>query len=395
MAELTLGPWKVGIDQVSGETNLPHGAVQDAVDVDFDRAGCIVSRQGYTRLLTESGLHSLWTGVAGSFAVRDSALSRVHCDGATLTTAPIVTLPVDLPVSFADLNEGVVAATWREVFFIVNDVATHLGVENPGGIGVAAETYGGLDAGRYAVAVSFLRGDEESGLSYGAFATVASGGGLRFTLPQPLEGEADGLRLYRTQANGDVYHHVTDLPLGITSYLLGATPVGRQAETQFQERLLGGQIVRYWRGHVLIARNNLLLFSRPLRYGLYDPRHDFAQFATRITLLEPVDGGVFVGTADGVVFLAGESPATWNLHRTGGKPPFEGSSLSIDAAELAPEAGPRGERIAIWLARNGFVIGTAQGGLIESQSNRIRLPLDQAVGAATLVRARRVTALVQ
>lgn len=392
MSEMSL-LWKVGIDHVTPESALPDGAVADAVNVDFDRAGGFASRPGATRLLT-GNVHSLWTAENGqAYGVVDGVICRLDTDGSTIETAAAWTLGQDLPVTYADLNDDVIAATQRELVSLGRGEC--LGLPTPSDAGLAAETwpetYGGLTSGRYGVALAHLRGDEESGLSDGAFVEVAEGGGLRLALPQPDSAlNVTAMRVYRTAPNGEVYHRVADVPLGITSYLLGATPLGRPADTQYLEPLPGGHYVRAWRGRVLVARGNVLRFSQPLRFGLHDPRTDFVQFEQRIDLLEPVDGGVFVGTRDGVVFLAGERPGAWAQRRTSGKAPVPGTGISARASDLG---GDVEGRVAVWLARNGFVIGTAQGAVLEVQAKRIRLPQVPTSGAL-LLRERRLIATV-
>ncbi len=40
---------------------------------------------------------------------------------------------------------------------------------------------------------------------------------------------------------------------------------------------------------------------------LFDLRRDFKQFADAITLIQPVDGGIYVGTQSDLIFLGGET----------------------------------------------------------------------------------------
>jgi hypothetical protein len=389
MSKLSFGPFQLGMDNVSPEGVIPAGGVLDAVNLDFDRVGGFNRRTGRSLLLA-GVIHSLWTSLGGeTFAVHNKSVSIVTRD----STRALFALTQDGPVSYDDLLDGVVFSGARDLCFVApgGSVRT-LGVENPGGVTVAAETYGGLLAGRYAVAVAFLRGTEESGLSTGAFVAVPFGGGLRIAVPQPTDAAVTGIRVYRTEANGDVFYRVADIPKGLPSYLLGTTDVGRQADNQFLERLDPGQIVRYWNGRVLVARGSTLLYSQPMRYGLFDRRHDFAQFPHRITLMQPVEGGVFVGTKAGVSFLAGGEPAAWVVKPTGGQPPIAGTGTSVDADQLGGDA--RG-RLALWVARNGFVLGTPDGAILEPQKDRIRIPPEQWNGTgAVCINGRKVVASI-
>jgi hypothetical protein len=410
MSDLTIGPYNIGIDTVTPDSALPAGAVKDAVNVDFDTTGGVASRKGYTKVVTQTGMHSLWrspaTGV--SFCVAGGYVNSLSLAGNTLSMLPLYRLALDAPVSFDDLNDGVVFGNEREIGMIAADgTVGGLGVENPGGFTVAIENEATGPAGiaaersRFAFAVSYVSTTgEESGLSYGAFLSCVAGSTVRFRLPTPIESKVASLRLYRTQPNGDIYYLADHVPLGMATWVLNtASNVGRQADNQFLERILGGSIIRYWRGRLLVARRSVLHYTQPMRFGLTDPRTDFIQFPSRITMVQPVTGGIFVGTEKGnVYFLGGEGPSALTLRRTNGQPPIEGTGSSIAASELGDlgmNLGATGEIFALWLSRNGFVIGTTEGRIVEVQRNHIRLPSDQWSGVGALaVKDRQVIAVV-
>ena len=60
----------------------------------------------------------------------------------------------------------------------------------------------------------------------------------------------------------------------------------------------------FWRGRVLVAQGNVLWAWRPMAPHLADWR-DFKALTPPITEIVPVEDGVYVGTAQAPVFLAG------------------------------------------------------------------------------------------
>lgn len=372
MSKIPLGPWKIGIDHLSPKASSPDGAARDALNVVFDRDGGAARRPGYTLKESTTLAHSLWTSpsTGKSFCAIGATLYAVSYAGAWVKTS-LATLPSSAPLSFDDLDDDVVCGNQDGLLRIHPDLTvTTLGLARPDTPTVSAVTHGGLYPGRYAIAVALLRGFEEGPLSPAAFVDVASGGGLLVTTPA----NSSSVRIYRTQTNGDRLFSCGVAPAA-SQYLIGAGEVGRVAENQHLDRLPGGGIVRHWRGLVLVARGRIIFWSEPMAYGVTDPRHNFIQFADRVTLMQPVDGGVYVGTREGVIFLSGSTPKDWSIKKTDGLPAVEGTGITSLASLFGVEAGDG--KVALWLAGNGFVIGTPEGRLIEAQAKRIRLPESQ------------------
>lgn len=407
--------WKIGIDNVTAEAKLPHGAVRDAVNVDFAEGG-VVSRRGGIGYLSSGIAHSMWSSptTGKSFCIYArwiSALEFSTASGSSLTDDGVTRSEVGMHgtvtikrlyllrseshASWDDLLDGVVCCTKDEVLFIKDGAVSALGVEDPRPISVAASASGGLDAGRYGVIMTYMRGNEESGATPSEQTDVGAGGGLVISIPQPMDAAITAARIYRTQANGDVYYQVAVVPIGMTTYLVGAGPVGHQCQTRYLSRINGGDIVRHWRGRLLVARGRNLLFSEPMKYGSRSLTDGFVQFPRPIRIMQPVESGVFVGTDHGVSFLSGTSPNEWTYKTTGAKPVVRGTGIKISSADLNNESGGGGNYVAVWLSANGFVVGMPDGSISEPQSKRIELSDEQVNGCGFVgFNAGRLTAFI-
>jgi hypothetical protein len=386
MPEAKLGPWLVGIDHLSPDTDLPKGAVRDALNSYFDSSGNIWRKPGRTSVLEAPRMHSLWTSRAlgVSFCMQGTTLNRVQIvDGALQLTA-LATLRSADPVSYDDLNNEVVFGNLKSLGVISSALVVRpLGLDTPQGFLAVGDSVGGLTSGRYAVAMSFLRGNEESGLSDLQVVHLQSDGGIRLSSIPQASG-ISGVRIYRSGANGDQLYRAIDLPTGMTDALIGAGQLGRMADTQFLTRMNPGSIVRHWRGRLLIAKGKSLSFSEPMRFGLRSPTEGFIQEGAEITMVQPVEGGVWVSTTSEVVFYSGDSPKTWNRRRLGVKPAIPGTGSLVFSSELSGQeflSLPNGGYVAMWLNEQGFCIGTQEGSCIQPQSKRIRV---SSVGVGTL-----------
>lgn len=382
-----IGPWPLGIDMLSPETAMPHDqngevlAARDCVDGDFNRAGQFSSRPGLTQLGADA-LHSLWTRPDGSasYAVNGDWLVQVARSGAGIDLVQVKQLTAAQPVDFCELNAEVVFSTMDELTVIANDGTTRpLCVPDAAAPYVTENMAGALYGGRYSVAYAWVNArGEEGALSRIATTTIDNGRGLKVTIPTPPDGVMIA-RIYRTGQNGNHLYWVTDAPAGMGTYILGSQQQGREADNAFLRAMMPGRYVRAWRGRLLTARGTVLCISEPMRYGLYSPRHGFVQFPERITFIEAVEGGVYVGQHDTVLFLDGERPDDWQYRRTGGARPIPGSSKLVSNDLFDTDLQLQNGDYAIWLAGNGYVLGSPTGQLVEPQARRIRLP-DAAAG---------------
>lgn len=393
MSEIVLGPFMAGIDHVSPDTQLPKGAVRDAVNGDFNRAGEFSRRHGYSLVLASSGLHSLWTSPATGYTYcgqGDALCSVRESSPGSLAVTAITSLGSMAPISFCDHDGQVLFANSGTCGRLLNDIASRLAPSAPTVHAVTATSAGGLDAGRYGICLTSMSAEGESETTAVQFVDVAQGGGIALT----LAAGQDAKLLYRTAPNGDQLYLAATIPAALTAFTVGTGQLGRLVETQHLAPMPPGQIIRTWNGRIYVARGSSVYFSEPMR-GLHSPRHGFIQFADHVTLLEPVDGGLFVGTAAGIVFLQGSRPGDMQLKQTGALAPFEGSGQTVPASVFGGDIGKSGQMAAIWLSSNGFVIGTASGQVVEAQSERIAIEPNGATTARTFVHDRRVTSIIQ
>ncbi len=390
--ERRISPWPLGIDHRSADTALPAGALRAAVNVTIDREGHVTRRLGYRRVAALTGAHSLWASSAGTFCALGATLCRIVREGDAATLVELTDLRSAAPVGYASLNDETVFANTTATGIVAADFGVRaLSVPLPVPPNVASDPVGGLPAGRYGVVVVGVdaRG-AEGGASELALAEVAEGGGIRLAGLATVAGVM-AWRVYRTPPNGDALFRAADVPVGMTSFLVGAGDLGPLCRTRGLEPLPGGPFLLAWKGRLLAARGNTVYYSEPLRYGLYAPGRNFVTLDRRIVGMAGVEGGVFVLTKGGVVFLAGADPHAWTVVRTGGGRPIPGTAGMLPASMLLPEAGiPAGE-LAVWLAETGYVLGMPDGRILEPQATRLRLPL--ADRGSLAVQDRRVTAI--
>lgn len=394
MSTIKLGPWPAGIDNVS-DAMRPVDAktrtvdsLRDAVDVTIDRDGWADSRPGRT-LLTATELHSMWTAADGTTYGGAGANLVQYTYPATVTT--LLALPGAAPIAFCDTPAGPVATSSGVLYELRGGAWREAGVPD-GAVTVTAGAGGGLAPGQYAVALAFVDADgREGGLSTMTFVTAPEAGSLQISIAAWPEGCA--ARVYRTKQNGDALYLAATIPHGMSSYMIGAGHVGRMPLSQHMRRMVGGTHIAYWRGRVLTTTRNVLRWSEAQAHHLWSERHNWLALPHTIRFIAPVEGGLWIGHAGGVAWLPGSRPSDWTVERTSAAKPIAGSALTIDAADLPFDLELNGRSAAVWLSERGFVIGTADGRLIEPQAKRVRIA--PASSACTLLSANRLTAFTQ
>ena len=381
------GPWPKGQDNVSPDHAVAEDALRSIVNCDVMDDGTIRRRGGLT-LRVGGQAHSAWPpdGRGGVlYAVVDGVLTRyTRAASGALTGTPIRTgMSPDLPVAYLDVGGEVYYTNGAVTGKIVSGLDRPWGVERPSGPpSLAAMASGALFAGRYQVAVTFVgTTGEESGCGLNEPVDVADGGGISVTkIPQPISGFVNRIRVYVTEANGELPYRYADLAVGTTALFIGRSlTLGMALATQFLMPPVPGYALEHYNGRIYIARSNLLFFTEAMAYG-HMRQQNFLAFDDEVRIVKAADPGIFVATASRTFFLQGSGPADFQLL----------DRLSYGAARGAVAELP-GRRI-LWIGAKGPVVATQDGeieGLTDDQESALRhLAMDDHERGSVAVRDR-------
>ena len=315
---------------------------RNAVNVDLTAAGTLKRRKGTTLALAGADCHSLWADEQGAYFV----------DGGDLKTFPageVVRsgLTPGRRVSFARFSNGDLYWSNGVVLERIRD-----GVSEPAGLpvpdaapSVAGASGGALPAGWYQVAITLESPDgEESGSSWPVAVQVSENGVLEVsTLP------AGTKRIYVSPCNGDVLFHAVTTTA--STYRFPVTPQqGAQLQTLGFRPMPAGSIVRVHNGRLLTADRNGLYYSEPYAPTWHNPLRGYIPLPG-ITLVEPMQAGIYITTGDRTYWLAGADIA--------------GDAALVDLLPYGAAAGSS-TRInnaldVAWYSQRGIVIGSRDG----------------------------------
>lgn len=345
--------------------DAPRVYVRDAVNIDVTPAGK-ASLRGSLAQVSDTPYRNLWQSPLHGDVFATLGADWVKVNLADWSHEVLATVG-EGDVAHELLNNRVCVAAPAGIFTFDGNGAQRLTLDTPAPPLLIAGA-GSLPAGTYGAAVAWLRGQQESAPSAIAFAEVAELGGLAVTLPLCLDSSVTGARLYLTRHNGGEPLLAGDYPLHTPTIELPLLPeLGRDAPLRHLSPMPSGKYLKYWRGRLLSAKANVLRWSESLAYHLHDERHGFMQMPQRITFVEPVEGGIWLGQVDHVVFLAGTAPEALSVARKAARAPVPGSAVQM-AAELAGgDVAAGGAPVVVWLAENGYVMGTSSGTIVEVQ----------------------------
>jgi hypothetical protein len=361
-----------GLDVVSQEGALPPNTVRRAVNLAIDNNGSFTQRAGAQLRDAVSGAHSIWTSAGGVtlFAAGDTLYDF---DGQAHSARFTGLLP-DEPVEYCDAG-GAVFFTSRGVLGKITaaGLVRRPGVADLTGMrATLTPTVGGLAKGSYGVAYSLVNDlGEESGLSSIAWLELPNGGGILVTdLVQASN--AITLNVYVTSPGGSELYLARSMAWAPSTSLTDQR-LGRQATKTYRRPMPWGEFTGFHHGRLWTATGKYAFHSDPFDLGVNSVKDGWLMFARNVTMFQPVEGGIFVGMADRVMFLRGADPTEMRVEVASerGAQAHTGGRIPADALPGEVVAGQQPH--AVWLSDIGLMVGRPDGQVIPAQSARIRL----------------------
>lgn len=349
-----------GINNVQPSHRLGDDALTVATNVDIGLTGEISRRAGYSEILAtcHKNLHQadgflLATVDGGDLTAMDAAganrvtlypslgVSRVwYCnlpDGRTTFSNGLI----------CGITDGATATTW--------------GVPTPGSLGALTDIAGDLDPGDYQYQLTYVRLSDglEGAPLYSNPLPIADGGVFLSGLPV-LAGHS--INVYLTGANGDQAFLAGNTVNGVFSYIGKNDALTLPCRTGNLSPAPAGTVTAFWRGRVLTAVGNVLYASRTNAWESFDFRRDFKQFTSPITLIQPVDDGIYVGTTTELAFLSGTEFDKLAYRQVAG-PTVLGSGVAV-RGELIQQGQGVGQGAAMVCIADNVLLAGFSGGLV-------------------------------
>ena len=365
----------LGLRNRVGPSGFELGDLDAAENVDLDDVGGAMLRRGHGAVSIAGSCHSLWSNGDFCFTVLANALVQVLPGLSTRTLRSGLT--ADRPVEYAAVGDRVFYSNGVQNGVIQDGASRSWGLPVPPPPAVAVVP-GELLPGRYQVTTTYLRDDlQESGASLATVVDVAAGQGLSISLPVPTETDVATKAVYVTKPNGTQFYlsqtAVSAATLAVYLYPTSSTAL---LGTQHLSPPPPGDFLGIYNGHALVAVGDTLFYSEPYAYELFDLRKR-QRFGSRIAMLAPVKGGVFVGTENQTLFLEGLTPGAFSLQLLSDYGVIPHTVSRTSASRVEP--GRTGD-CAVWTSKRGICAGFDGGTMLNLTEDRFAYPVQPTGG---------------
>ncbi len=346
-----------GMDNVRPQ----QGALQIprvVLNADVTAEGVIEKRPGQTQHIVLPGAHSLWAGPV-MLCVAAGTLYQIK-NGVAVSLA--TGLGSD-PMGYVVVNNAVYLSSksYTGVLDLVKMIVGTWGLglpESP----VCSAGAGGLLTGTYHLCYTTYDGAEISGNGPVTVFELTTPGGIA------LANRPANTLVWCTDANEDKLFLAGDVDtvgeVGVE--MLPSLNVTLPPQMEF---------ICLAHGRIWGSVENTLYYSDSHAYGWFRTQSNRVDFEKNIKMVAPVEGGIYLGFDDEVIFLGGRDPA-------------EFSQVTVSDKGIVPytmaygdDMGELGRNVPVWVGKPGIYAGTSGGLLVELSAGKIKFDAPSSKGA--------------
>lgn len=299
-----LGPF-AGMNNVSPAYALPvtedkRAYVHNLMNVEVSNGNTLQRRKGYSQAAAATALTSAWSNGTVGYAVDNGVLYRLVPNATGVLEKTSIANPDGAVLlrgaAFVQTPTHTVVSDGANIFY-VDDLTLRTYSAVPPAI---LSTSGGTD-GEFLVATTVLLNDgSESAPS--AVQRVTGSYPLTVTCVPSVR----TAYLYASTLDGTELYRVGEITSGTYTVSAGVIP-GRVLTTTNMSHLPAGSSMRFGYGRIWSVIGNVVFYSEPMYYNLYNPLHVLA-FPKTITAFEVLLDGYLVATTDTIGILRGANP---------------------------------------------------------------------------------------
>ncbi|UOF79311.1 hypothetical protein [Caudoviricetes sp.] len=359
-----------GLNNNISPESTPQDYLKKALNINLDKTGGISKRKGYVKK-DSSIFTSLWASEnnLGCYAVRTGNLVKVNPDYTFTTIRSNVGQD---KISFEEIDDKIYYASNSVTGIIDDGVNKSWGVPKNTVAPLLTTVSGNLTKGTYRVSFTYVRDDGiESGTGISSSKELLSTGGISIVIPTHADPSITFARVYCSTPDGIILYYNGLSVLG-TSYTISSVSSSSNPLKMFNlDAAQTGHIVRYYRGRIYIAKDNILWYSEPFKYQHFNLSSNYFEFPDRIREVLPVEDGIWI-CSDKLYYLSGDNPDDFKKSTKEPISVVEGTATKMSGSYLRIDNTPIGYK---WLISSdlGIFVLFNQGLVINLTSTNVEL----------------------
>lgn len=340
-------PKTVAIDGFKGLNNVlrpertPPQYFKEADNVDIDKSGGVQKRKGRT-LISAGDFHSLWADTPYCFSVRDGDLVSINKQyQASIIESGLGTNKVD----YFRLDDLVYFSSTSMNGVIEDGAYVRSWGLTPPSSPTLIPTNGSLTPGTYQVTLVYRGSDgQESGAQVATKIdlTTTGSGIIVEDIPMSDDPRVTTVLIYMTHDNGEDFYYKGQVANGTDVYgIYDDTGLRIKLDSFNLRPPPRGHIVTEGHGRSWVAEDNILWYSEPYQYELFNYQKNYIPLPERIRAVMMTEGGAWIA-ADKLYYMKGRNPEDARLEMKEPIKVVEGSDVRIPGAYIFIENTPIG-----------------------------------------------------
>lgn len=357
-----------GIDNIHDAESTDFAYLKKALNIDITNNGGIIKRQGYA--LKDSGNYTtIWASEngLGCYGIKDGDLVEILNTTTGYSTTVLKAGLGRFKYSFEEVDDTIFFNSINYNGIIKNKEVKEWGIAINTQIPTLTETVGSLEEGIYQVSVTYVNSlGIESGTIRAGSITVSNNSGISVKVNNPIPSNSEIVyaRVYCSTQNGNTLYYSGTTTLNSTYIISDTFNLSSPLITFNLDRPPLGSIIKYYKGRIYIASNNVLYFTEPNMYYHINFSSNYIEFPDEIKEIMPVEDGIYIGS-DKLYYLSGNSPEDFkntikeNIKIVKGSAvKFSGSFLNIDNIPIGYKWLVTSDLGIFVLTNQGLVINT-------------------------------------
>jgi len=361
---------------LSPQDLMGKGFLASAENVDLTDTGGLQTRNGSQSVYTavDGSIHSLWASPSICLLREGTYLKQLNIHTMTASTIRSGLTSSLLPMAYLDIVGITYYSDGLNTGAIVGGVNRSLGLDVPPLPIAYVAGSGTLVAGTYQTTIAYVRNDGQmSGAPTPAILQVASDNQAitLSNIPTSSDSTVIYIDIFLSSPSGEGVYFYDRITNGVTNYTIShnQNTAGLPLSTINATKPPAGDMLEYYNGTLFVVVGNIIYYSMPLAYELFNPKN-YLILPSECTMLAAVRDGLWVGTKETAAFYGGDQPP-FKIVTTLDCGAIKFTQAKIPGNLILPELT---DQVVMWSSPKGVFIGGNNGFNLHRTPN-VKLPV--------------------